>query len=75
MDSVEMLEQHTHVIEYNPNCHKLYLVRLVASSAGYIDKLPPGKTKDILGYGRTLKDAASNAFRKSERLRGNLSKD
>lgn len=64
MESIAMLEQQTYVIEYNPNCHKPYLVRLVAPGTGYIDKLPPRKTKDILGYGRTLKEAASRAFRR-----------
>ncbi len=69
MDSVAELEVHTYVIEYNPNCRRRYLVRLVALGAGYIDKLPPGETKDALGYGRTLKEAAAKAFRRVDTLR------
>jgi len=74
MDSVAMLEQQTHVIEYSPNCRMRYLVRLVAPGEGYIDKLPSGKTKDALGWGRTLKEAASRAFKRLETLRKKFQK-
>ena len=74
MNSIAGLQQQTHIIEYNPNCHKPYLVRLVAPGTGYIDKLSPRETKDALGYGRTLKEAATRAFRRMGALRRNFQK-
>ncbi|MCR4276074.1 MAG: hypothetical protein NUV90_01685 [Candidatus Parcubacteria bacterium] len=74
MDFVARLEQQTYVTEYNPNCRMRFLVRLVAPGTGYIDKLPPGETKDALGWGRTLKEAASRAFRRMEALRRKFQK-
>ncbi|MBU6388682.1 hypothetical protein KGQ72_02330 [Patescibacteria group bacterium] len=69
MDSIAMLKQQTFVIEHNPNCPMPFLIRLVAPGTGYIDKLPPGETRDALGYGRTEKEAATRAFKRVNALR------
>lgn len=69
MPVMKELEKVTYVIEYSPNCPMKYLVRLVAPGTGCIDKLPPDLTRDALGYGRTLEEAAMEAFRKVEDLK------
>jgi hypothetical protein len=62
MRSVDELKKMTHVVEYSPNCPSQYLVRLVGKGQGIIDKKPPGKTNDILGYGKTLAQAVKAAL-------------
>jgi hypothetical protein len=56
-EAFALLGDETYVIERNVNCPKQFLIRL-AGSAGYIDKKHPSVTRDILGYGTTLLEAA-----------------
>ncbi len=62
------LRKRTHAIEYNPNCPMPYLVRLVGESQAMLDHLPPGhiKTKDVIGTGDTLEQAAAVAISKKD---------
>jgi hypothetical protein len=69
MRATKKLGEMTYVVEHNPNCAMPYLVRLVTPGCGVLDKLPSGQTKDILGYGRTMEEAAGKAFGKLEGLR------
>lgn len=72
MTAPEWLSKRTFVIEHNPNCPMPFLVRLPGKNKGVIDKLPYGGlgditlTKDILGFGKTLREAA-DAARKQEK--------
>lgn len=63
MDIMDQLNELTYRVEHNPNCPLPFLVRLVGKNGGRIDGGPIKKTKDILGYGGTLVDAAWNALR------------
>lgn len=56
------LETKTFVVEYSPNCHRKWLVRLVGFRKGRIDKLAPAESGDAIGYGDTLSDAAESAL-------------
>lgn len=69
MEILEMLKKETYVIEHNPHRPTPYKVRLIVPGAYCLDNLPSGRTKDILGYGRTLEDAAKEAFEKRNALR------
>ncbi|MES2994868.1 MAG: hypothetical protein V4681_02475 [Patescibacteria group bacterium] len=61
-DALERLKDLTYAIEHNPNCPSPYLVRLVGTS-GHLDKISDTrKTKDILGYGKTLDQAITQAL-------------
>lgn len=59
------------VVQHNPNCPSPFLVRM-PGDGGRIDMLPyatplsPCETKDILGFGRTLEEAATVALRLAE---------
>lgn len=65
----EALRGHTFVVQHNPNCPSPWLVRLPGKS-GRIDLKPYGhtfppvkhETDDILGFGKTLDDAARAAL-------------
>lgn len=59
-DPFEPLGDQTFVLERNVNCPSPYLIRLIGT--GGIDKLPPGETKDVLGYGKTLEEAVATAL-------------
>jgi len=56
------LSDQTYMLEHNPNCPSPYLIRLIGKGAGRIDREPPEKTRDILGYGKTLDAAVSAAL-------------
>ena len=63
---------HTFAIQYNPNCPSPWLVRLCGKSA-IIDMKPyssftPGEelTGDILGFGKTIEEAARAALHNSK---------
>jgi hypothetical protein len=71
MSAGKKLSEMTYVVEHNPNCAFPYLVRLVGPGSGGLDKLPPGQTKDVLGYGTTVEKAAGQAFEKLEVLEKN----
>ena len=72
----------TFCIEHNPNCVMPWLVRLCGRS-GVIDKKPyhtalthrdlagpaPDLTKDALGFGRTLAQAARTALAEQKKIR------
>ncbi len=62
---MQRLNQETYVVEHNPNCPSRFLVRLVGKGAGVIDKKSPAETRDILGYGKTLSQAAKNALKQT----------
>lgn len=50
------LLKETFVIEYNPNCPSPWLVRLCGKSC-IIDKQYYDVTNDVLGFGKTIKEA------------------
>ena len=60
----------TFAVQFNPNCAKPFLVRLVDPDMGQLDMKPyavggvenPDLTKDVLGFGMTLKEAAEQAL-------------
>lgn len=63
----------TFVVQYNPGCPKKFLVRLVSPGTGCLDMkhyhvmiATYDKTKDVLGFGRTLREAAEDARREYE---------
>lgn len=62
----EWLTRETFGVQYSPNCHKPYLVRLVGRGQGGLDmrsytNAGEQSTKDALGFGMTLAEAAENA--------------
>ncbi len=64
MEILERLNKETYVVEHSPNCPSPFLVRLVGPESGVIDKKYYDETKDILGFGKTLEEAAQAAFTK-----------
>ena len=68
MNILKELSKMTYVVEHSPNCPKRFLVRLVGNGQATIDKKPyfRSETKDILGFGRTLREAAKKALAKKE---------
>jgi hypothetical protein len=63
MDILSQLNELIYWIQYNPNCPMSFLVRLVGKGQNHIDGKYYDQTKDILGFGRTLDEAAQNALR------------
>jgi hypothetical protein len=69
----EELLNRTFVVQHNPNCPSPFLVRL--GGAGPIDMKPygdglglrPHQTGDILGFGKTLAEAAEDALKAATR--------
>lgn len=55
------LLERTHVVEYNPNCPKPFMVRLCGKGRPRIDKLDPKESQDAIGYGRNLMEAVDEA--------------
>lgn len=61
------LLEKTFVIQHNPNCPKPFLVRLVCPGTGKLDLLPyyaignEQITKDALGFGHSVEEAAEAA--------------
>jgi hypothetical protein len=72
MEILEMLEKEIYAIEHDPHRPTTYKVRLVVPGAFCLDNLPSGRTRDIVGHGRTLEDAAKDAFEKRRALRPNV---
>jgi len=62
MEALERLNKETYVVQHNPNCPSPFLVRLVGPESGIIDMKYYDETKDILGFGKTLEEAAHAAF-------------
>jgi hypothetical protein len=61
LEGLALLKDETFVLEHNRNCPSPFLVRLVGEK-GYVDKLPAGKTSDVLGYGKTMTQAVRIAL-------------
>lgn len=59
---LKRLYKHTHAVKYSPNCPGKFLVHLVGPGKGALDYKAHNETEDILGYGRTLAEAARKAF-------------
>jgi hypothetical protein len=70
MDITKRLDKLTYMVEHNPNCKLPFLVRLVGKDSARIDKKPEKDTKDILGFGKTLVEAAKNALNKKQETKG-----
>lgn len=73
MKVMAILKEKTYVVEHNPNCNRPYLVRLPGRS-GVIDKKSyhDGATGDALGFGNTLREAASRALKAKELMKRNV---
>ena len=67
MKVMQILKQTTYALQHNPNCPEPYLVRLPGNSA-VIDLKNYHETRDILGSGKTLREAAHKALRQKEVL-------
>lgn len=68
------LAKETFAIQYNPNCPSRYLVRLPGFLSGSIDmksyyREPPEGTKDALGFGNSIVEAAVKAKAEQESAR------
>lgn len=62
----EWLAKETFAVQYSPNCPKPYLVRLVGRGQGGLDmkcytNAGEQSSKDALGFGMSLAEAAENA--------------
>jgi hypothetical protein len=62
MDIMSRLKELAYWVQHNPNRPMPFLVRLVGKGRKRIDGLYYDQTKDILGFGRTLVEAAENAL-------------
>ena len=51
----------THCVRFSPNCNKQFEVRLVGKGAARLDLNLNNETRDRIGYGNTLAEAAENA--------------
>jgi hypothetical protein len=77
LDYPNWLLQRTFVVQYNPNCPSPFLVRLIRPGGGHLDLKPyisthtkdepkSDLTKDCLGFGLTLQEAAEEALKTQE---------
>lgn len=77
LDYPNWLLQRTFAVQYNPNCPSPFLVRLIRPCGGCLDLKPymamkakdepePDLTKDCLGFGLTLQEAAEEARKTQE---------
>lgn len=57
------LLEKTHVVEYSPNCKRQFMVRLCGYGKPHIDRLPVHESKNAIGFGSTLRDAAEQALK------------
>jgi hypothetical protein len=58
------LNKLTYEVQHSPNCKEPFLVRLIARGNAILDRKPHQQTKDICGYGKTLRQAAEKALKK-----------
>ena len=72
-ETLDELCKRTFAVQYNPNCHRRWLVRLVGKGQAIIDLKPYAavdgqrhETNDILGFGDTFEEAAKIALSLSE---------
>lgn len=70
MRILERLNQKTYAVQHNPNCPSPFLVRLVGPGSSRLDLKCYRETKDILGFGKTMANAARVALKKQEILKG-----
>lgn len=74
MKIMRKLAKQTFAVQHNPNCRIPYLVRLIGVKNGSIDLTSydtddsESKTNDILGFGKTLRQAAEKALRQQAKL-------
>jgi len=61
---VKKLNSVTFSVHHVPNCSDPFQVRLVGRSLGYIDNLQNSTSKDIIGHGQTMEEAAKEAWQK-----------
>ncbi len=74
MEPLFALAMETYMIEHNPNCPMPYLVRLVTPGSATLDRRPVQElTSDTIGYGKSLGEAARDAFSKRAAARTALS--
>lgn len=71
------LARETFAIQHNPNCPSRYLVRLPGFLSGGIDmksyyREPPEGTKDALGFGNSIVEAARKAKAERESARAKI---
>ena len=70
MRVMQELKKQTFAVQYNPNCPRPYLVRLIPKGFGKLDMRfygafgIHGSTNDVLGFGNTLRQAAEKALKK-----------
>ena len=62
MSILEELHRRTFVLEHNPNCKNPFLIRLSGYGQGRIDSKPIEETRDVVGCGETLEEAAKSAI-------------
>jgi len=69
-ENEKVLEQFTKkmfAVQHKPNHPSPYLVRLIGKGRDGIDLKPPNQTADVLGYGKTLYEAAAAALELQKR--------
>ncbi|MBT6691080.1 hypothetical protein HOB10_01960 [Candidatus Parcubacteria bacterium] len=54
----------TYSVHHSPNCPSPFQVRLIGHGMAILDNLHRRSTKDILGYGQSIEDAARDAWHK-----------
>ena len=47
---------------HNPNCASPFQVRLIGPRGARLDNMQDATSRDICGYGKTLEEAAKNAW-------------
>jgi len=57
------LNKLTYAVQHSPNCPSPFLVRLIGRGQGFLDNKLACETKDICGYGTTLRQAAEKALK------------
>jgi hypothetical protein len=75
----EWLAKETFAVQYSPNCPKPYLVRLIGRGQGTLDmrsytNAGEQSSKDVLGFGTSLAEAAENARSAREEAMGAIFK-
>jgi hypothetical protein len=57
------LNKLTYAVQHSPNSPSPFLVRLIGRGQGVLDYKLADETKDICGYGTTLRQAAEEALK------------
>ncbi|WP_415912235.1 hypothetical protein [Neptuniibacter sp. QD37_11] len=61
-EHIKALYKKTHTIAFHPHCPCPFQIRIMGIGKGKIDGLPFDDTNDIMGYGRTMEEAARNVM-------------